>query len=338
MRKLASIQKIKALEPIENADAIEIARVLGWQLIVKKGEFLPGDLAVYCEIDSLMPDKPEFEFLKPRGMRIRTIRLRGQISQGICFPLTILPPEFIVEEDSDCTEALGITLYEPPMPACLSGIAKGKFPSFIPKTDETRVQVLQKLLDKYKGEKCYVTEKLDGSSTTYFIHKGIFGVCSRNLELIETEENSYWSVARQMDVENKLRSLNKDLAIQGELIGEGIQDNKLKIRGQTIRFFNAFDIGRFEYLPFHQFADLMEQLQLPTVPIVSTDYELDNDVDAIIQMATIRSKVRPEVWAEGVVIRPLQEKLDLLLSNENFNNGRVSFKAINPEFLLKYGG
>ena len=338
MRKLASIQRIKALEPIENADAIEIARVLGWQLIVKKGEFLPGDLAVYCEIDSLMPEKPEFEFLKPRGMRIRTIRLRGQISQGICFPLSILPDGFAVEEDSDCTEALGVTLYEPPMPACLAGIAKGKFPSFIPKTDETRVQVLQKLLDKYKGEKCYVTEKLDGSSTTYFIHKGEFGVCSRNLELLETEENSYWSVARQMDIENKLRSLNKDLAIQGELIGEGIQDNKLKIRGQTIRFFNAFDIGRFEYLPFQQFIDTMEQLQLPTVPIVSTDYELENEVDAIIRMATIKSKVRPEVWAEGVVIRPLSEKLDLLLSNENFNNGRVSFKAINPEFLLKYGG
>ncbi len=338
MRKLASIQRIKALEPIENADAIEIARVLGWQLIVKKGEFLPGDLAVYCEIDSLMPEKPEFEFLKPRGMRIRTIRLRGQISQGICFPLSILPDGFAVEEDSDCTEALGVTLYEPPMPACLAGIAKGKFPSFIPKTDETRVQVLQKLLDKYKGEKCYVTEKLDGSSTTYFIHKGEFGVCSRNLELLETEENSYWSVARQMDIENKLRSLNKDLAIQGELIGEGIQDNKLKIRGQTIRFFNAFDIGRFEYLPFQQFTDTMEQLQLPTVPIVSTDYELENEVDAIIRMATIKSKVRPEVWAEGVVIRPLSEKLDLLLSNENFNNGRVSFKAINPEFLLKYGG
>ncbi len=338
MRKLASIQKIKAVEPIENADAIEIAHVLGWQLIVKKGEFLPGDLAVYCEIDSLMPEKPEFEFLKPRGMRIRTIRLRGQISQGICFPLSILPDEFVVEEDANCTEALGITLYEPPMPACLSGIAKGKFPSFIPKTDETRVQVLQKLLDKYNGEKCYVTEKLDGSSTTYFIHNGEFGVCSRNLELLETEENSYWSVARQMDIENKLRSLNKDFAIQGELIGEGIQDNKLKIRGQTIRFFNAFDISRFEYLPFQQFADLMELLQLPTVPIVSTDYELENDVDAIIRMATIRSNVRPEVWAEGIVIRPLHEKLDLLLSNENFNNGRVSFKAINPEFLLKYGG
>ncbi len=338
MRKLASIQRIRALEPIENADAIEKATVLGWQLIVKKGEFQLGDLAVYCEIDSLMPDKPEFEFLKPRGMRIRTIRLRGQISQGICFPLSILPADFPVEEDADCTEILGISLYEPPMPACLAGIAKGKFPSFIPKTDETRVQVLQKLLDKYKGEKCYVTEKVDGSSTTYFIYKGEFGVCSRNLELMESEENSYWQVARQMDIENKLRSLNGNFAIQGELIGEGIQDNRLKIRGQTIRFFNAFDIDGFEYLPYQRFVDLMNQLDLPTVPIISTDYELSNDIEAIISMATIKSRVTPAVWAEGIVIRPLQEKIELLLSNENFNNGRVSFKAINPEFLLKYGG
>jgi RNA ligase (TIGR02306 family) len=338
MRKLASIQRIRALEPIENADAIEKATVLGWQLIVKKGEFQPGDLAVYCEIDSLMPDKPEFEFLKPRGMRIRTIRLRGQISQGICFPLSILPADFSVEEDADCTEILGITLYEPPMPACLAGITKGKFPSFIPKTDETRVQVLQKLLDKYKGEKCYVTEKVDGSSTTYFIYKGEFGVCSRNLELMESEENSYWQEARQMDIENKLRSLNGNFAIQGELIGEGIQDNRLKIRGQTIRFFNAFDIDGFEYLHYQRFVDLMNQLDLPTVPIISTDYELSNDIEAIISMATIKSRVTPTVWAEGIVIRPLQEKIELLLSNENFNNGRVSFKAINPEFLLKYGG
>jgi RNA ligase (TIGR02306 family) len=337
MRKLASIQTIKALEPIENADAIEKATVLGWQLVVKKGEFRVGDLAVYCEIDCLMPDKPVFEFLKPRGMRVRTIRLRGQISQGICFPLSILPADFEISEDADCTEVLGIEKYEPPMPACLSGIAKGKFPSFIPKTDETRVQVLQHVLDKYKGTKCYVTEKVDGSSGTYFINKGEFGVCSRNLELLEDDENSFWKVARQMDIELKLRSLNGNFAIQGELIGEGIQDNKLKLRGQTMRFFNAFDIDRFEYLPFEQFFDLMNKLELPTVPLISTDYELENDIDSIIRMATIKSKICPEVWAEGIVIRPLKESLDLLLSNENFNNSRVSFKAVNPEFLLKYG-
>lgn len=337
MRKLASIQKIKALEPIENADAIEEVTVLGWQLVVKKGEFRVGDLAVYCEIDSLMPDRPEFEFLKPRGMRVRTIRLRGQISQGICFPLSILPPDFKIEEDADCTEILGIEKYEPPMPACLSGIAKGRFPSFIPKTDETRVQVLQRVLDKYKGTKCYVTEKVDGSSGTYFLNKGEFGVCSRNLELLEDEENSFWKVAREMDVENKLRSLNGNFAIQGELVGEGIQGNKLKLRGQKILFFNAFDIDKFEYLPFQQFFDLMNQLELPTVPLITSDYELENDIDSIIRMATVKSKICPDVWAEGIVIRPLTENLDLLLSNENFTNGRVSFKAINPEFLLKYG-
>ncbi len=337
MRKLASIQKIIAIEPIEGADSIEKATILGWQLVVKKHEFTVGEFVVYCEIDSLMPDKPEFEFLKPRGMRVRTIRLRGQVSQGICFPLSILPADFVVAEDADCTEILGIRKYEPPMPACLSGIAKGKFPSFIPKTDETRVQVLQKLLDKYKGEKCYITEKVDGSSGTFYVNNGEFGVCSRNLELLEDAENSFWKVARQLDIENKLLSLNGNYAIQGELIGEGIQDNKLKLRGQKVLFFNAFDIDRFEYLPFEKFISLFEKLQLPIVPVLSTDYELENEIDEIIKMATIKSSICPDVWAEGIVIRPLNEKIELLLSNENFNNGRVSFKAINPEFLLKYG-
>jgi len=338
MRKLASIQKIVALDPIEGADAIERATVLGWQLVVKKNDFQVGDLVVYCEIDCLMPNKPVFEFLKPRGMRVRTIRLRGQISQGICFPLSILPEDFVVVEDADCTRELGIEKYEPPLPACLSGVAKGRFPSFIPKTDETRVQVLQKLLDKYKGEKCYVTEKIDGSSGTFYVNNGEFGVCSRNLELLEDSENSFWKVARQMDIENKIRSLQGNFALQGELIGEGIQDNRLKLRGQTIRFFNVFDIDKFEYLPYEKFIATLQHLQLPSVPILSVDYELNNDIEEIIKMATRKSTITPDVWAEGIVIRPLNEKIELLLSNENFNNGRVSFKAINPEFLLKYGG
>lgn len=337
MRKLASIQRIKELGLIENAEAIEKATVLGWQLVVKKGEFQVGDLVVYCEIDCLMPDKPEFEFLKPRGMRVRTIRLRGQISQGICLPLSILPPDFEIAEDVDCTEVLGIVKYEPPMPASLSGIAKGKFPSFIPKTDETRVQVLQHVLDKYKGAKCYVTEKVDGTSGTYFINKGEFGVCSRNLELLEDEENSFWKFAREMDIENKLRALNGNFAIQGELIGEGIQSNKLKLRGQTMLFFNAFDIDRYEFLSFDRFMELLDQLELSTVPIISTDYELENDINSIIRMATIKSKICIDVWAEGIVIRPLKEASYSVLFNEKLDSGRMSFKAINPEFLLKYG-
>jgi RNA ligase (TIGR02306 family) len=337
MRKLASIQRIKSLEPIEGADAIEKATVLGWQLVVKKGEFRVGDLAVYCEIDSQMPNKPEFEFLRPRGMRIKTARLRGQISQGICFPLSLLPQGFEIAEDADCTEVLGITKYDPPMPASLSGVAKGRFPGFIPKTDETRVQVLQTVLDKYQGTACYITEKLDGSSATYFIKDGEFGVCSKNLELLEDSTNSFWKVAREMNIEEKIRTLGKNIALQGELVGEGIQSNKLRLKGQTVKFFNAFDIDTHSYLSFAQLTSLLDSLGLPMVPVLTTDYQLGNNIEEIVKMSVIKSRITDSVWAEGIVIRPLEEIHNSFLENENLHAGRFTFKAINPEFLLKFG-
>jgi RNA ligase (TIGR02306 family) len=338
MRKLASIQEIKEINPIEGADSIEVATILGWKVVIQKGQVSVGDKVVYVEIDSVLPDKPEFEFIKKRSLRIKTIRLRGQVSQGICFPLSIIPNDFIPELDADCTEVLGITKYEPTIPACLSGKVKGFFPPFIPKTDETRVQVLQKLLDKYKGQRFYITEKLDGSSATFYIKDGEFGVCSRNLELLEDEENSFWKVAREYDIENKLRSLGINIAIQGELVGEGIQGNKLKIRGQKVYFFNAFDIDNFYYLSLTEFISLFTaDLKLPLVPIIEWNYDLENDIEAIIKRATIKSEICSDAWSEGIVIRPHKENIDLILSNEKSHNGRVSFKAINPEFLLKYG-
>ncbi len=335
MRKLASIQKIKALEPIENADSIEKATVLGWQLVVKKGEYKVGDFCVYCEIDSILPERPEFEFLKPRGMRIRTVRLRGQVSQGICFPLTVLPSDIEIIEDKDVTEIIGIQKYEPPMPACLMGVAKGKFPSFIPKTDEPRVQILQQAIDAYKGETCYVSEKVDGSSVTYFYNNGEFGVCSRNLELLENEDNSLWTVARALDIENKLKSLNRNIAIQGEMMGEGIQSNKLKLRGQHVFFFNAFDIDKHEYLVFDEFEKLINSLELKTVPIVERNYVLTDNINELILKSTRKSLIAPDVWAEGIVIRVLRPTNDSILGD--FVNGRVSFKVVNPEFLIKFG-
>ena len=328
MRQLASLQRIKALDPIPGADAIERATVLGWQLVVKKGEFKVGELSVYCEVDCMMPDDPKFQFLKARGMRIKTVRLRGQISQGICFPLSILPDGFDIQEGADCTEALGITKYEPPIPACLNGIAKGGIPSFIPKTDETRVQVLQETLDRYQGERCYVTEKLDGSSVTFYVHDKNFGVCTRNLELVEDSENTIWRIARELDIENKLRATGINMAIQGEVIGEGIQKNPLKLRGQTVRFFNVFDMDRRVYLSFDPLMEAMRKLNLETVPVITADYKLENDINAIVKMATRKSLVCPGAWAEGIVIRPLIERMDPVI-------GRVSFKAINPEFLLR---
>ncbi|HBX51801.1 MAG: RNA ligase [Bacteroidetes bacterium RIFOXYA12_FULL_35_11] len=337
MRKLASIQRIKTLEPIENAEAIEKATVLGWQLVVKKNEFKPGDLCVYCEIDSLFPDKSEFEFLKPRGMRIRTIRLRGQISQGICFPLTILPAACGISEDADVTEILGITKYEPPIPACLAGKVKGKFPSFIPKTDEVRIQVLENILAIYKDEPCYVTEKIDGSSVTYYMNEGVFGVCSRNLELLEDDENSLWKVARAYKIEEKLLTMEGNYALQGEIMGEGIQSNKLKLRGQHVFFFNVFDISKREYLSFSDFEKFIAEMDLKTVPVIEKDYILSNSIEELVKKSVRKSLIAPDVWAEGIVIRPLKEKSDFSKEAKDLFNGRVSFKVVNPEFLIKYG-
>ena len=330
MRKLASIQKIKSLEPIEGADAIEKAQVLGWQLVVKKGEFKTGDFCVYCEIDCIMPDKPEYAFLEPRKMRIKTVKLRGQVSQGICFPLSVLPKDVPITEGLDVTGILGVEKYEPPIPASLEGKMKGRFPSFIPKTDEPRVQIMQDFLDKHKGEKCYITEKLDGSSVTYYMNNGEFGVCSRNLELLEDDENSLWKIARESDIENKLRLLNKNYALQGEIVGEGIQKNTLKLRGQTVFFYNAFDIDAYKYLDFKDLVSLIESLGLKMVPVVEEEYILENDINKLVEMSIGKSLINPQGWREGIVIRSIKEQF--------INGVRFSFKAVNPKFLLKYDG
>lgn len=333
MRKLASIQRIIDLQPIEGADLIERATVLGWELVVKKGEFNIGDLVVYCEIDSILPDKPEFEFLKPRGFRIRTIRLKKQISQGICFPLSIIPTPYILEEDNDVTDLIGVIKWEPTMPACLSGVAKSTFPSFIPKTDETRVQNLQRQLRDNKGMECYVTEKLDGSSMTVYINNGVFGVCSRNLDLLEDENNSYWKVARALDLERKLREFCenekgecfKNIALQGELIGESIQGNKYAIKGQDFRLFSVYDIDNRLYFNIYALQYLSSYLGLTIAPILSMNYILGDDIKTIVESSIIKSTLNQNQWAEGIVIRSLNGASEL------------SFKAINPEFLLKHG-
>ena len=264
MRKLASIQTVNAVEPIPNADAIEKIRVLGWWVVVKKGELKPGDKVVYCEIDSLLPERPEFEFLRassfkpaqtdangaitlPAGFRIKTVKLRGQVSQGICFPLTILPPGAPADEGADVTDQLGILKWEPPIPVGMGGKVKGGFPGFLPKTDETRVQVLEPVLQRHRGKTFYVTEKLDGTSFTAFLRQGEFGICSRNLWMDEADEsNILVRVARGQKLEEKLRTarerLGFDLAVQAEVIGPGIQKNKYGLKGVTLRVFNVLNV------------------------------------------------------------------------------------------------
>jgi RNA ligase (TIGR02306 family) len=333
-RKLASIRKISDLSPIEGADKIEVATIDGWKVVVAKDvNHKVGDLVVYCEVDSFLPIREEFEFLRKsshkkmgdqEGFRLKTIRLRGQLSQGLILPIHILPFGEAFHEGQDVTEVLGIVKYEPPVPAELAGKVKGLFPSFLRKTDEERVQNLTSEYEEYRtsDHKFYVTEKLDGSSATFYLRNGEFGVCSRNLELLETEGNTFWKVARELNLENKMKSLGKNISIQAELIGESVQGNPYKIKGQTIRCFNLYNIDTQEYSSLTEFKDTVEMLGLETVPVLDTNFKLPDTIDELLKFADSKSELNPNYDREGIVIRTLDRK--------------ISFKVISNKFLLKY--
>ena len=336
-RKLATIREITDIRPIEGADMIELASVGGWNVVVAKnvGHKI-GDKVVYCEIDSFLPIKEEFEFLRKssykkmgdqEGFRLKTIKLRGQVSQGLILPISVVPiVQFAtghnLPEGLDVTEMLGIVKYEPPIPAELSGKVKGGFPSFLHKTDEERVQNLVKEYGEYKltsVHQFYMTEKLDGSSATFYMNKGEFGVCSRNLELLETEGNTFWKVARELDLENKLKDKG-NICLQGELIGEGIQGNPYKIKGQTVHFFNAFDIDKQARLGINEFLVLLDDMELSSVPILDVAMLLPETVTGMLELAEGKSRLNNNAEREGVVVRSL--------------DNTISFKAISNKFLL----
>jgi RNA ligase (TIGR02306 family) len=346
MRKLASVQRIREISPIKGADMIELAMINDWQVVVSKAErHRPGDLVVYCEIDSLLPEIPEFEFLRKScykvlpdgtaGFRLKTIRLRGELSQGLVIPMTSAieisekrgtPINPVIGED--VTDSLGIIKWDPPLPAHLAGIALGLFPSFIQKTDEERCQGLTEQWDELRKNSYYVTEKLDGSSVTFFLNDDVFGVCSRNLSLAETADNTQWRLARELDLEDRLRRLGKNIALQGELIGPGIQGNPYRLNKHEVRVFNVFDITKHRRVEFHEMLGVLEDLnktgpKIQTVPIFKLNYQLPSSIEELLEDAEGQSTLYEGAEMEGIVLRTL--------------NSRVSFKAISNRFLLNGG-
>lgn len=339
LRKLVTIQKIEEVQPIENAEFIEKVRVEGWWVVVKKGDFKVGDKCLFFEIDSYLPVKSEYEFLlrgsTPKkmlvdgverlGIRLKTIKLRGQISQGLA-----LPTKDGREVGTDVTEELGVLKYEPPIPAELAGVVKGAFPSFILKTDEERVQNCLDLLENNKGEVCYVSSKLDGTSATFYKHNGEFGVCSRNLELKESVGNTLWKMVEQY----KLRDVIPDgFAVQGEVVGEGINKNPLKIKGQQLFIFNVFNIREHKYLDFVDMLEFVVKNNLAAVPVIDSNFVLNHTCEQLLEIANGWSPLNPLVKHEGIVIRPKIEKRTMI----NGVVSRFSFKAISNDYLLKEG-
>jgi len=333
-RKLVSIETILDIQPIKGADRIEVARVKNWKVVVGKNEYKIGDEVVYFEIDSFLPIKEEFEFLRKscykkmgddiEGFRLKTIRLRNQISQGLIMPTSILPSNKFKIGD-DVANTLGVIKYDPPLPKELEGEAVGYYPSFIQKTDEERIQNLTSEYDEYKKIKFFASEKMDGTSSTFFLNNNEFGVCSRNVQLIFNPENIFGRISIKYNIEEKLRKLNKNLAIQGEIIGETIKGNKYNIKGQKLLVYNIFDIDKYEYLSKSEMLQICEELDLENVPTIYSNFVLPETIEELLKLAYGKSKLNNEIIREGLVW--VSEDCEI----------RISFKTISDEFLLKYG-
>jgi len=338
-RKLASVQKILDIQPIDGADRIEVASVLGWKVVVKKGEFEVGDRAVYFEVDSLLPRATWNDFLADKNkpdapIRLKTIKLRGQVSQGLLVPVSILDgTDADIEEGTDLTEALGVEKYEVPIPACLGGDVKGPRPSYTPMTDEIRVQACPEVIDEFQGKEVYITQKIDGTSCTISFMNGDVNVCGRNWAYKDDVENTYWKVANKYDIPAKLSKVRQDtggnFAIQGEVAGPSIQKNRLALKDHELFVFNVIDLNGRKYLDFEDFKEFCKRLDLPTVPVLHVCTFNWKSVDELLELA--KGKYASGQHQEGIVIRAVREFESQTLK------GRSSFKVINNDFLLKGG-
>ena len=386
-RKLATVRKISEIKPIEGADNIEMARIDGWECVVKKGEFKPGDLGMYFEIDSFVDtSKPAFAFLEKnakewngkRGAIIRTMKLKGQISQGLLLPLRPFFEEYLSFKvmgvdifpyaeytlmEMDFTKELGVEKYEKdvdniedkrgsgwfhrfmlehvsrenrkrifavlniflPKSKRIKNQRVSTFPSFIRKTDEERIQNIFDKIKKFHSGLYRATLKLDGSSATFYVKDGEFGHCSRNLKLGLEDGSNFSKMAKKYNFPEVLPKLNRNVALQCELMGPGIQGNKEKLEDHEIYLFKIYDIDAKKYMDDREFGFIVQKLEalgcelkiVHDFGVVHTDDF--NSVEDFLKYAEGPSMVNPV--REGIVFA----KVD----------GSISFKAISNQFLLK---
>ena len=367
-RKLASIRIISDMRPIPDADLIEVAVVDGWECVVKKDDgFNVGDKIVYIEIDSVMPALPEFEFLAQRKYRVRTIKLRKQVSQGLVLPMSLLKKaESKYAVGTDVTAELGVTKYDPEAAEEAKLLAKeiekasneswvfkhivshfmryklvrelyskyrlrsivkrrNFFPGWITKTNEERVQNIVRTYENARANhtKFTITEKLDGSSATYYYKNGEFGVCSHNVWLKEEDDSVFWQMARKYNIKDKLMLISKafndaPVVIQGEVIGEKIQRNRYKLKGNALYLFNFMLNGKRQTQEV--LDNIGETYGFNIVPVLYRNEELPSDMGALLALARGKS-VNGITTREGLVVR-------------NYELG-LSFKVINNDYLLE---
>lgn len=326
-RKLASVERIGSVAPVPNSDNLEVVGVKGWKVVIRKGEFREGDRCVFFEIDSFLPIRPEFEFLRAsswrkmgeeEGFRLRTVKLRGQLSQGLVVPIDILPNHQEFPDGSDVTEILGVRLFEIEIEEYLRDKILGPFPGFISKTHLERVQNLDYGL--LREHRWTVTEKVDGQSVTIYRRNGHFGACTRHIELVKDCDHPVWKYIRREDIEAKLDRYGS-IAIQGELIGPGTEGRYGEVE-PNVRVFGVLNLDTWQRYDNDETRTFARDNDLSLVPLVETSVELPETLDELLESVPGPSEINSRIAREGLVYR----------SN---TDPTFAFKVLNNERLLK---
>ncbi len=345
MRKLASIQQISAIEPIEGADKIELAHVLGWQCVVNKGQCKPGDIGVYFEIDSFLPIRPEFEFLRAssykktdlmgEGFRLRTMRFRGQISQGLFLPLNQLPtiPAELCKIDQDVTDVLGVKKWEVEEFATTGGTVAGTLPRDVPHTDETRVQTNPELIHAFDGLEYYISTKMDGSSHSIGIDENGFHATGHNYEYKDDGKCAFYELIKTRGYRERLEKLAHErgyttLTVQGEFCGPGIQKNRLRLTKPEWYVFTIRVDG--ERVGLNAMLEICDALGMEHVPIEEVGENLPEKYSTVEALLDRADGEYPNGGKkEGIVIRPTEPVFCPLIS------ASLSMKVVSNKYLLK---
>ena len=344
MRKLASIQVIWNIEPIEGADRIEIAHVLGWQCVVNKGQFKLMDKAVYFEVDSFLPIRPEFEFLRNssykntdimgEGFKLRTQTFRDQISQGLLQPIDRFPElEGDLEVGSDVSEILGVRKWEIEERATTGGTTIGTLPYDIPHTDETRVQAEPDLIKRFAGLEYYISTKMDGSSHSVGIDENGFHVTGHNYEYKNDGNSAFYEFVKAKGLAEKMNEFAeantlKTLTIQGEFCAPGIQKNRLKLTKPEWYVFTVRENGK--RVGLDRMLEVCECLGVEHVPIEERGVDLPDkypNVEALLERA--EGEYPKGGKKEGIVIRPTEPVFCDII------NASLSMKVVSNKYLLK---
>ena len=343
-RKLASIQRIWKIEPIEGADRIELAYVLGWQCVVNKGQFQPMDLAVYFEIDSFLPIRPEYEFMRAssykntdimgEGFRLKTQKFRGQVSQGLLLPVSQFPE---IPADSalgtDVTEILNVRKWAIEERATSGGTVIGALPRSIPHTDETRIQAEPELIKEFAGLEYYISTKMDGSSHSISIDEDGIHVTGHNYEYKDDGISDFYKLVNERSYKDKLKAFAEKegldtLTVQGEFCAPGIQQNRLKLKKPEWYVFTIMENGK--RVGLNRMLDICKELELTTVPVEEVGNDLPSKYPTIDALLERSDGSYPNGGKkEGIVIRPTEPVFSNLIGAE------LSMKVVNNKYLLK---